>query len=157
MTIAAIPIPNVATMHDLWCVYEHHVPPAIIFVHVCRLTDVFMMREARQNSEWNEIFPHSGALTIHITHIVETQEEAGKIALKRLRSLPMMPRCNLVGYNMRGSTRALECSNGCEYRSQSHAAKALGLSQGNLSRHMRGELAAVRGLKFWYKGSRDDD
>lgn len=154
--LATLPIPDVAAVQDLWCVYEHHVPPAIILVHYCQLAHVFTMREARLNSEWQEIFATGGAVTLHITHVVASQTEAEQLARQRIKSLPVMPRCNLRGFNMRSTTRKVACSNGITYNSQSHAAKMLGLSQGNISRMMRGELASIAGLKFWWKGPYDD-
>lgn len=146
----AIPIPDLVNIGDLWCAYEHHSPPHVVYVNACRLVDVFKMREARDNSEWLRMFANGGGIVLHFLCITDDRNEAMRVAIERCKSLPTMPRCNLHGYNMHKAPRKIICSNGATYKSQNEAAKLLNISQGNLSKHLRGELTSVSGYTFAY-------
>lgn len=150
LTGATMPIIDVNKVENLWCVYEHHNPPEIIYVNACRLRDVFSMREARDNSEWFRMYQKGGGLLLHITMITVDRNEAIRSAIERVKSLPTMPRCNLHGFNMRTASRPIICSNGVTYQTQSEAAKALGVAQPHISRNLRGALKSVNGYTFAY-------
>ncbi len=145
------------TVADQWCVYEHYVPsetpgtpPLLIFIGACKLIDVFNVQHARNNSDWTEIFAHDRPLLITVVETMSTQEEAMNRSIVRVRALPEPPRCNLHGFNLFGQKRRLACSNGQEYATQAHAAKALNISQGAISRHLKGHLSSVKGFTFTY-------
>lgn len=150
LTDITVPIENVANADHLWCVYEHHLPPHIIYVNACKLIDVFRMRDARNNSEWAKMFAEGGGVHVVITMVTDDRNEAFNRAIERAKSITPMPRCNLHGYNMHRTARPLICSNGMTYPTQQAAAAALNISQSNISRHLNGGLAHVNGLTFAY-------
>lgn len=145
-----IPIADIKEANNVWCVFEHHLPPQILYVGACKLIDVFKMREARDNSEWAKIYANGGGVQLAITMITDNRNEAFRVAMERVRSLDPMPRCNMHGYNMHRTARTLICSNGQTYKSQSDAAQALGISQSNISKHLAGDLTHVNGHTFAY-------
>lgn len=139
-----------------WCVYEHwlHDPDApdgrtLIFVSACKLTDVFTLIDGKANSEWNRLVTDRSYLFIRIVFTgerVACQREAANHA----RRQSPYPRCNLAGFNMHGANRPILCSNGVTYSGQTEAAQALGLNQGQISLHLRGQVATVKGYTFTY-------
>lgn len=143
-------------LRNVWCVYEHSIhqadaPPATIFVGYCKLGELFMMREARTNSEWARI-TDNGNVPVMITIIAmcSEQSEANRAAMEHLSSLPSWPYCNANGYNLERATRQLRCSNGTIFQSQEDAAKVLGVSQSAISQHLRGKLKTVKGVTLAY-------
>jgi hypothetical protein len=145
-----LPIQDVNGINNLWCAYEHHCPPHIIYVNACKLIDVFKLAEARDNSEWFRMFANGGAMMIHLLLITDSRHRAVETAIARAKSLPTMPRCNLHGWNMKTAARPILCSNGKTYSTQREAADDLHLDQGNLSKHLRGKLKNVGGYTFAY-------
>ena len=155
------PITNVNDTDKLWCVYEHHTPPAngepptIIYINACKLIDVFSFKDARDNSEWFRMYQNGGGLLLHILLITDDRNEAFRHAIERAKSMTPMPRCNLHGWNMRTAARPILCSNGVTYQTQAEAATALGLAQSNISRCLRGKLNSVGGYRFAYAPTPD--
>lgn len=156
---AAIVI-DAAQSASLWAAYEHQAqfeagkPPEVVFVGVCRLTDVYRMIEGQRNSEWLRIFGRGGAVLVRIIATATERGEAMRHAQAHAKSFPTLPRCNLHGVNLKGVARRVICSNGKTYDSQKHAADALGVSASAISRHIRGELNTVGGYTFAYEVAR---
>jgi len=154
---AATIIGTARTMRDQWCVYEHMVdsgdplkPPQIIYIGACKLAEVFDMRDAQNNSDWTEIMVVDRPLIINIVATTPDAREAVRYAVDHIARQPQTPRCNLHGYNLHGQQRRLRCSNGTEYANQSEAARLLNVSQGAISRHLKGHLSTVKGYTFTY-------
>lgn len=151
-------LPDVRTVGDIWCVYRHQYPsvdgqpPVILYINACRLTDVFEMNEARNNSDWATVYANGGAIMLEILSVHATAGEAQSTAHRLIKSMNPFPRCNLHGYNMHRSARPILCSNGVTYKTQSEAASALRINQGNLSKHLREPdvLKSVGGYTFKY-------
>ena len=139
-----------------WCVVEYMVadgtptPPVVVFITATKLSDAFSFSEATRNSEWRRIIRPEYNVAVMIT-AVGSKAECQIEANKRVMATIPRPRCNLHGYNAFATTRALICSNGQEYESQSDAAKQLGINQGAISRQLKGELNSVAGYVFTYK------
>jgi len=149
---------NVNAIGDEWCVYEHYMqtglpgtPPELIYIATCNLSDVFEMREARNNSDWCDLAALNPGVLIRIVMTTQDQTEAFNAAVRHMRSFPAMPRCNVHGYNVFGSNRAILASDGREFASQAEAARALGCSQAAISLHMNRKLDHVKGIKLTYK------
>jgi hypothetical protein len=146
-------------MTDLWCVYEHWItvtagePPELIYVGACRLSEVFDMRQAKNNSDWTAIMAVDREIMLTIIMTTPDQREAMNASIRHTKTRPTMPRCNLHGFNMFGQSRRLLCSNGEQYENQTIAARTLGLNQGAISRHLKGELQSVKGYTFTYAGA----
>ena len=145
-------------MRSLFCVYEHSAiirpgdPFETVFVGVCRLHELFTMREAFANTEWVRLTDNGAAtVTIKIVAISNDVVEAQNFAFMHLRSFPEWPRCNKLGYNMHKTARTVVCSDGREFESQVAAAHAIGITPSAMSQHMRGQLKTVRGFRFAYK------
>jgi hypothetical protein len=145
-----------AQVADTYCVYEHLMvttpgaPPSVIFVGSCKLIDVFRMRDARNNSYWTTLTSAGAPVMIRIIMTAQDGKTARDGAVKHVRSLNPMPVCNVHGFNMFGSQRAILCSNGQTYQSQSEAAAALGVTQSAISQNLRGTLSGVKGYTFTY-------
>ncbi len=143
-------------LRNVWCVYEHSIhqqdaPPAAIFVGYCRLNDLFMMREARNNSEWARITNNGNVpIMLRIVALTDEMTDANKLALSQLATYPTWPHCNANGYNLEAARRTIQCSNGQTFTSQEEAARVLGVSQSAVSQHLRGRLKAVKGHTLAY-------
>lgn len=141
-------------MAHQWCVYEHHLhnpddgSASLIFISWCKLTDAYTLADAARNSEWARLVKPSSWLTVRI---IQTGNEIDcrNHAMAHMRALQPMPICNLKGIDTTLIARRIGCSNGQEYETQTAAAKALGIPQGMLSRHLKGDLKHVKGLTFW--------
>lgn len=150
-----IAINNVNNFTNLYAVYEHVLADGkVIFINLCRLTEVFTLKQARDNSEWRKLFANGGGMFINIIHTTNDEIEGRNFASKRIAELGYRPHCNLYGHDLRVHNRRIRCSNGEIYNSQSDAARALGLHQGNLSKHMKGFSKTIGGYWFEYV---DDD
>jgi hypothetical protein len=142
---------------NTWCVYRHLMvftpgePPTLVFINTCKVIDVFLMREARNNSDWCNLAALGCPIVIEIVHTFDDQSAAMRYAHDMVKSQPEMPRCNLHGYNMFGSNRIILCNDGREFTSQAEAARMLGCSQSAISQHMKGRLGSIKGLKLAYK------
>lgn len=149
-------IVNTRPNAEPWCVYEHHValeagqPPQVIHVGACRLIDAFRLGDARQNTEWQAIFEHGGHVLVRIVSTTDNRMEAIQAARAHLATFNPMPRCNMHGYNARGTARPVRCSNGITYRTQSEAANALGITQSAVSQHLAGHIKSAGGFTFEY-------
>lgn len=145
---------------EIWCVYEHHVqmsegaPPEIILVGFCRLFDVYRLNDGRANSEWAGLFSNGGHVLVRVIATTLDRAEAVNFAGRHARSLEPMPRCNLRGFSMKGSSRPIrDMTTNKVYDSQKDAADELGISQSAISRHLRGDLKHVAGHVFCYLGA----
>ena len=148
---------------DVWCVFEHQAvlkqgdPPEIILVGASKLTDVFRLSDGRSNSEWVSIFSGGGQVLVRIIALLPTKGEARKFAVQHMSALRPMPRCNLIGYNLRGNTRAIYCINNRKtYQTQTEAGNDLDIHPSAISRQMRGELQHANGYKFIYASDAND-
>lgn len=142
---------------ELWCVYEHQVvlkegePPSVIMIGACRLREVYLLIDGKTNTEWAKIYANGGSVLVRIVGVTLDKMEAMRHAQTLVRSATPTPICNLQGYNIRGSARAVRCiNNDTRYNTQREAAEALGVSASALSRHLRGELTHANGLRFVY-------
>jgi len=139
-----------------WCVAEYfmNMPDqlgASLMITAAKLSEVFMFIECNRNSEWRKLVKPDSRILTMIYGIGEKHDcmrEASRLIISRG---PSMPRCNLYGGNSMGTSRAIECSNGETYATQSEAAETLGLSQSHISRHLKGLCRDVRGFKFSFK------
>lgn len=142
---------------DTWCVFEHQVilkegePPTVILIGACKLRDVYLMTDGKTNTEWASIFANGGSVLVRIVATTIDKPEAFRHAQDLIRSTTPTPVCNLKGYNIRGSARAVRCiNNDTRYNTQAEAAAALGVSASAISRHLKGDLSHANGLRFVY-------
>lgn len=146
----------VSRFNAQWCVYEHHLhnpetgEAELIYIDACSLTNVYQLREARANTEWQRIVTPNSWLYVKVIW-TGPRADCLKEAHRHKNSLPAVPRCNKYGYSTVGQQRQVECSNGIQYENQLDASLKLGINQGQLSRHLSGQLKHVRGLTFRYK------
>ena len=145
-----------------WCVYEHHViltpgePPETIMIGACRLCDVYNLSDGKKNSEWIRIFEKGGTVLVRIVATTPEKTFANRHAMKLLKEMENKPRCNIFGYDLRHSSRAIKCvQSGERYATQSAAALALGIPASSISRHLNGELKTAGGFNFHYVDERD--
>lgn len=138
-------------------VYEHQAtftqggPPETIFIGSCPLHDVFKFFDARNNSDWTQIYRNGGQVMVRIIAIADDPTEARRYAMKHARSFNPMPRCNLYGHNLAARGRPVECiETGEQFPNQKVAADIKGIDPGALSRHLKGKLKQVKGLTFRY-------
>jgi hypothetical protein len=151
--IAASPV----ALDSQWCMYEHHMiftpgdPPTLVYVNACKLTDVYLLREARNNSDWCALAANGYPIVVSITNTFDNQAEAINHVQRAIKAMQPMPRCNLHGYNLFGSNRIIVASDGREFASQAEAARLLGCSQSAISQHMRMQLKSIKGITLAYK------
>lgn len=143
--------------NETWCVFEHQVtmregePPETILISACRLIDVFQLRDGKTNSEWSKIFAAGGHVLVRIVATSLNRSDAFRIAAEMVRDSKPVPRCNLLGYNMRSNRRPVIClNNGKRYETQQHAALDLGIHASAISRHLLGKADTAQGMKFAY-------
>jgi hypothetical protein len=161
-SVTTLQFPSILGAGNLWCVYDvimhtnpdPAAPPEIIYVDCCKLSQLFTLAKAQGNSEFARMTKGNVPGVIRLLKITDDQAEGNREAFRLIRQ--SNPRCNLHGYNMTGQKgRPLVCNNGQIYGNQSEAAKALGISQGAISRHLRGELKQVNGFRFEYATTTD--
>lgn len=141
---------------DIYCVYEHVIAgPEVIFVGVDRITNVFNMNQVSNNSEWRRIFNAGGEVLIRVLLHGPDQSVMKREAARYMKQLPQLPRCNLRGVRTHGMTRAVWCSNGTVYPSQTAASVELGIPQSLISRCVRGLSKSIHGYQF--REARPDD
>lgn len=140
-----------------WCVYEHHRnpdegtgPAELVYIGSCRIVDVYRLRDARLNTEWQRLFGDGRAVMVKIVAIYNSQHEAQNAAFNLIRAKPTMPICNERGYTVFQQQRRIKCSNGKIYKNQTEAAMDLGVSQSAVSQCLRGLIPSVRGYGFVY-------
>lgn len=146
-------------INHTWAVVEYSVfdvdaphGKRLIYILGCKLSVVTSLAEPARNSEWNKIVSDATYLYINVCFIGE-KFAALREASNRVRALSPRPHCNARGYSLNNVSRPIVCSNGITYPSQIEAARALGINQGQLSRHLSGELQHVKCLTFAYKDS----
>lgn len=142
---------------ETWCVYEHQAvmregePPETIMVGACRLVDVYHLRDGKTNSEWTQIFANGGHVLVRVVATSLNRQDAFRVAAEMVRDSRPQPRCNLLGYNVRGARRPVIClNNGKRYETQLHAAAELGIHASAISRHLRGHASRAQGMQFVY-------
>lgn len=140
-----------------WCAFEitHQPPneaPSIIFVAACKLSEVFSLRQALNNSEFRRIVTPGTPIGIRIFATGLDRHAVYRDAQNRMEAFPTRPICNLRGFKIStpGRSRNIKCSNGKTYRNQTEAAADLGVHQPTISRHMSGMSKNVRGETLWY-------
>ena len=141
-----------------WCVYEHYHmgdgsnPPIVVYVGAEKLTDIFFFRQGRRNSEWHSLYGSGEAnLLVRIIKTFDHQLDAQNFCIDHLRRYQPIPQCNLKGYNLTRTTRAILCSNGQQYDSQADAARKLDINQSSISKHLlNGKPKTINGYSFKY-------
>ena len=152
---------NPNKINDTYCVYEHYwinpdpnaeQPMVLVFVSAEKLSDVYMLRQGRRNSEWQRLFGSTDTnLLVRVIMTCETEVEAHNKAINHIRTFNPIPQCNLKGFNLTQASRKLICSNGQKYENQTDAARKLGLTQSSISKHLlNGRPKHVGGFTFTY-------
>jgi hypothetical protein len=150
---------DVRRQSETWCVYEHQVvmspgePPETILIGACRLADVYRLTDGKTNSEWQNMFANGGHVLVRIVATTLNRSDAYRSAADIVRSSQPIPRCNLLGYNLRGMRKPIIClNNGKRYETQLQASQELGIHCSAISRHLRGQGNSAGGFKFAYAG-----
>lgn len=148
---------------DIWCAFEHQVvlkegdPPTVILVGACKLSEVYRLQDGKMNSEWADIFKQGGSVLVRIVALSTDKPEIHRFAQDMILKTEPTPICNLRGYNLQGRARGVIClNNSRRYNSQMEAAADLGISASGISRHLRGDLSHVGGLRFIYASGKDE-
>jgi hypothetical protein len=143
-----------------WVAFEYQAsmspgaPPTVIYVGASPLTEVYRLGEGRSNSEFADIFRNGGHVLVRIIAIGD-RHDIVRHAINYMRdNFETVPRCNLRGFNTKGMNRAIRCSNGTTYDSQTEAARALGISQSAISQVLSGKLTHAGGYTFTYAVAR---
>lgn len=138
-----------------WCVREvifrEHIdaPWQMLMLDVCELRNGHLFGKMQYNKAWREHVKADMAVMINITNIgdpVSCRRERDR----RLSTMDPKPYGNSVHTITTHRRAMIVCSNGQIYANQMAAAVALGLNQGQISRHLRGELKHVKGITFKY-------
>ncbi len=136
------------SLTDKWCVYEiwHGAPSALEYIGTCKISAIGTVPDARRNAGFNARV--TGSFTLRI---IATGDRVDchnyRARLVRMSAEP--PPCNRLNALVRYS--AIKCVNdGRIYRTQSEACAAYGITQGNMSNHLRGAPSynTLKGLKF---------
>ena len=90
-------------------------------------------------------------MLIRIVATCDDAIEARNYAVSHIQRLGKAPICNARGVNLKNCKRGLIASNGERYDSQGHAAMALGVTQGAISRHLNGHMRTVGGISLRYE------
>lgn len=140
-----------------WCVWEHIAnfgdgkPPEVIMIGMCKLNDVYKLVEGKRNSEWMRIYADGGAVMVRIVAHGTDRVELQRWAAQHARASGRLPRCNISGINVKGTSTPIDClTNGKRYESQKQACDELGLNRSAFSRHLRGDSAHIGGYVFKY-------
>lgn len=124
---------------------ENGAPPMIMSIIATPWVRALTMVDAAKNSEWIKYMAIDRPVIAEIV-MTGTQQECVIYASKLAGQT--QPHCNRYGFVLTAKTSRLLCSNGQTYENQTDASQALGLAQSAISKHLRGELVAVKGLTF---------
>lgn len=134
--------------NDNYCVYEVWLADQLIYVGSCKFTMFGTLPDAQSNSMFMKMVARDAELNVRII-ATGNRADCYNHRTKHARSLPDIPVCNKHGAF--GRFVGVQCiEDGAIYPSQSAAAQAYGLSQGNISSHLKGApgYANVGGRTF---------
>jgi hypothetical protein len=122
-----------------YALYEHRLIDKVIYLGICKLTDIYSFPDARQNTEWLRFI--TGDVPI-IVKVLRTAPRAIDLQNERYRLIQALrPPCNVSGNQLHGQHVMIECvEDGQRYPTQLEAAKAYGISQSALSNHLAGRV-----------------
>lgn len=120
-------------------------PPMVMSIVATPWANALTMSDAAKNSEWIKHMVVDRPVIAEIV-MAGTQQDCIIYASRLIGQT--QPHCNKHGFAMTAGTSRLQCSNGQIYENQSAAALALGVAQSAISKHLKGELRAVKGYTF---------
>lgn len=135
---------------DDYCVYEIWDGAELLYIGLCRYAQLMQFPDAQGNSKFRERISRSKPFNMRVIARGD-RFSCNKYRYSMARSLNPIPPCNLAGIT--SYFQQIECvEDGKIYRTQKEAAEAYGISQGNLSSHLRGRAGfkQVRGHTFRY-------
>lgn len=119
-----------------FCVYEVWRDTQLLYIGTCKFTLFGQLPDAQSNSAFMEMVKRDEPLNIRIV-ATGNRADCYNHRMRLARSLPELPPCNKFGAT--GRFTGIICEqDGQTYKTQAQAAKAYGISQGNLSAHLRG-------------------
>ena len=120
----------------LWCVYHHHdANDTLVYIGVCKLTELFSLPDARQNSEWVKRFGDDEPVIIKLQMVCEDVVFCNNTRFRQVQELK--PVCNMIGFSYGLQRVRIVCDQtGETFDSISEAARAHNLTQSALSNHV---------------------
>lgn len=122
----------------------------VIFVYVERLADLYRLFKLNRNEVWRTMIADDDMLSMKIIS-TGNMNHCMMSADKHKNALGYVPICNQAAYRIFATTKLpIKCSNGKIYKSQSEAARAIGVAQSHISRCLSGKQKSVNGFTFAY-------
>jgi hypothetical protein len=141
-----------------FAVYSHTVQygemQSIVYVGVCRLSDIGNPPDARKNKKWVKMVKsqHLGDFTISLIGNCATRKEAEKLQELILNQKQILPYCNVPDSEKQESPFAVRClTTKKEFKTAKEAAAFYGIHITILSNHLRqkrGYEKPISGLIF---------
>ena len=69
-------------------------PPVLIYVNICKLVDVYRLKQGRENSEWIKLMAPGTQVLVRIIATSTDKAAIKKHAMLHCRSFSPMPICN---------------------------------------------------------------
>lgn len=126
-------------MSYLYCVYGHYVQTpdglVLVYVGVCKLTEVYQCPDARRNNAWNTMVTDAMELHIRIIGVSPASNVCHNHRANLVREHG--PYCNVHGHKVGDFTSIITCNEtGTSYANASKCAIAEGISTSALSNHL---------------------
>lgn len=121
-----------------YCVYEvwRASDNLLLYIGTCKFTSFPQMVDAQNNSMFMQMVGREETINVRLI-ATGTRTDCYNHRARLARGLPELPPCNKFGTVGRFSGILCE-DDGATYRNQAECAAAYGISQGNLSAHLRG-------------------
>lgn len=135
-----------------WAACEYMMGNTVIHMDIDKFDRVQELRAPRNNSHFQSWLT-SNPNTVVIINILAYGNDRFELARwlgERMRAMPVRPECNALGINTGRMKRMIVASDGRTFEGQIAAARALGVSQGAISHHLRGHTATVGGVMLQY-------
>jgi len=140
---------SLETMH---VVYSHMVDGKVIFIGLCKLVDLYRLPDARTNTLWETMTRGNAYIIMNTLFTGESYEACDRFRFSWMQTNGM-PVCNAKGLVLKKKRPEIICNEtSVLYKTQSAAAKELGLHTSALSNHLRGlpGFKTVGGFTFRY-------
>lgn len=137
---------EVNSVHKLYVVYSMSRDDVIIYVGLCKWSQLLHTPDARLNSGFRHL---SGSVVLEVLDYFASKKEAMRYQSASVNALA--PSLNLMGKRVSANRNVITCLNdGMSYTSLYDAARAYDLTPGAISNHLAGRAGydTVHGKRF---------
>lgn len=153
MTPTVPPLPALMLNYDVfnvyskWCVYSHVVDNQLIWIGLCRYSDLLSAPDVRKNIEWQKRVKGKNVMLTLFAEYDDLQQAQHDWSRAVSDNRPI---CNFVNSTSNKHQKIMCIETGVVYQSQTEVARIHGVTNGAISNHLNGHgtQKTVKGLTF---------